>query len=390
MWLMTQFGFFSIVQKPNEPHLTILSRTRGDLDRLRHHYLPELGPSLAHSGSDYPWRATAQHHEVADAFKRIAEDISYPNFKDEIADSLGKSRANRYSQVWSMLADIPEDLPEPSLTRPDGLPWGVLPSPGKSLAYGGIVIDSAGYLLLREVANHFDGYVWTFAKGRPDPGETPRETALREVEEETGITARILCPIPGEFTGGTSINRYFLMVTTERDCNTNFSNKETARLRWANVDEARQLIGETTNSTGRQRDFAVLDAALACLPSPVHQGCRITLRENWKTRPMPARRSTAQFDLEVTIAEMARIYQGITPSAMEEKWFLFFEDCILHCHRSWTGYCIYRIHFEYNINGWIAKTVEMNRHPGQYGETDDQADLRQATSLIQELLLKSR
>ncbi|WP_153117681.1 NUDIX domain-containing protein [Rhodocyclus tenuis] len=55
------------------------------------------------------------------------------------------------------------------------------------------------------------GYVWSFAKGRPDPGETPEQTALRETREETGVEATIVCPIPGEFVGGTTINRYFLM-----------------------------------------------------------------------------------------------------------------------------------------------------------------------------------
>jgi len=30
--------------------------------------------------------------------------------------------------------------------------------------------------------------LWTFPKGKPEPGETPIETALREVKEETGLT----------------------------------------------------------------------------------------------------------------------------------------------------------------------------------------------------------
>ena len=61
----------------------------------------------------------------------------------------------------------------------------------KEKAYGGVVINDQGEILLREPRNHFDGYVWTFPKGRPEkeqrPGETPEETAFREVLEETGI-----------------------------------------------------------------------------------------------------------------------------------------------------------------------------------------------------------
>jgi hypothetical protein len=41
-------------------------------------------------------------------------------------------------------------------------------------------MDAAGRILLREPSGHFDGYVWRFRKGRPEGGETPEETALRE------------------------------------------------------------------------------------------------------------------------------------------------------------------------------------------------------------------
>ncbi|MGY2253445.1 MULTISPECIES: hypothetical protein [Pseudomonas] len=41
MWLFTNFGFFSVVQKDASDDLTIRSRTKSDLDRLRNHYRPE-------------------------------------------------------------------------------------------------------------------------------------------------------------------------------------------------------------------------------------------------------------------------------------------------------------------------------------------------------------
>lgn len=39
------------------------------------------------------------------------------------------------------------------------------------------------YLLVQHVAGH-----WGFPKGHPDHGESPTETALRELAEETGLT----------------------------------------------------------------------------------------------------------------------------------------------------------------------------------------------------------
>lgn len=127
------------------------------------------------------------------------------------------------------------------------------------LACGGVIIDTEGRILLREPSGHFDGYVWTFSKGRPEHGETPEEAALREVREETGVFAEIVDRIPGTFSGGTTENIYFLMRPTGR---TEKPDIEAANVRWANPDEARVLISETTNRVGRKRDLAVLEAAL--------------------------------------------------------------------------------------------------------------------------------
>jgi 8-oxo-dGTP pyrophosphatase MutT (NUDIX family) len=125
-----------------------------------------------------------------------------------------------------------------------------------------LVFDSEGRVLLREPRGHFDGYVWTFAKGRPDPGESPDATARREAEEETCVHARILAPIPGEFAGGTTINRFFLMVPDGPITPLSPHAPETISVRWVKPDEARTLIEMTQNATGKERDLAVLEAGL--------------------------------------------------------------------------------------------------------------------------------
>jgi 8-oxo-dGTP diphosphatase len=131
-------------------------------------------------------------------------------------------------------------------------------------SYGGVVVDSAGRVLLREPAGHYDGYVWTFPKGRPAFGETPEQAALREVREETGWLARILEPIPGVFPGGTTSNAYFLMAPVEQAGSPDW---ETQAVRWASLEEARELIGQTSNQIGRRRDLAVLAVAASLLAS---------------------------------------------------------------------------------------------------------------------------
>lgn len=57
MWLMTRFGFFSVVQKPGETDLTVRARVEADLLALKAAYLPSMGPILANAGTDYQYRA---------------------------------------------------------------------------------------------------------------------------------------------------------------------------------------------------------------------------------------------------------------------------------------------------------------------------------------------
>lgn len=126
------------------------------------------------------------------------------------------------------------------------------------MTYGSVVVDTQSRVLLREPRDHFDGYVWTFSKGRSTPGETPEQTALRETREETGYPTRILVPIPGVFAGGTSDTRYFLATPTGT---ARPFDQETASVRWVSFSDASALIRLTTNPLGRKRDLTVLAAA---------------------------------------------------------------------------------------------------------------------------------
>jgi len=135
----------------------------------------------------------------------------------------------------------------------------------KEIAYGGVIINDQGKILLKEAHHHYDGYVWTFPKGRQSPGETPEETALREVLEETGIKAEIKGRLPGVYEGGTTETIFFLMSFVE---DTGKFDGETQSIRWVTPQEAKVLISETTNPIGIKRDLRVLEEALRLYAIP--------------------------------------------------------------------------------------------------------------------------
>lgn len=145
--------------------------------------------------------------------------------------------------------------------KPAARPQQCIPEPAaipEAGSYGGVLIDDAGRVLLREPTEHYGGYVWTFAKGRPDPGETPEQAALREVREETGYEASILAVLPTVFVGSTGKTVFFLMKAVGVPGKPSW---ETARTRWVSFDDAPTLIAQTLIPKGRSRDLAVLQEA---------------------------------------------------------------------------------------------------------------------------------
>jgi 8-oxo-dGTP pyrophosphatase MutT (NUDIX family) len=59
-------------------------------------------------------------------------------------------------------------------------------------AFGGVVWERDDSGILRIVVVHRPRYDdWSLPKGKVDAGETPEQTALREVEEETGIVCKV-------------------------------------------------------------------------------------------------------------------------------------------------------------------------------------------------------
>lgn len=103
---------------------------------------------------------------------------------------------------------------------------------------------------------------------------------------------------------------------------------------------------------------------------------------------MPAQRVTIPLDRTFSAQEMARIRSGLIPQQMEDKWFIYWQEETLFFHRSWTGYCIYVVHFAAAGDEYRMVEAEVNRDPAQYRETNDERDAAMVTYLIDVLLLR--
>jgi 8-oxo-dGTP pyrophosphatase MutT (NUDIX family) len=116
----------------------------------------------------------------------------------------------------------------------------------KEISAGGLVVRE-GKVLLVQVRNLKGEVRWTFPKGHLEVGESARQAALREVEEETGWACRIREPLTTAsyrfLRGGREVSKqvkWYLMAplkkTGSRDPD------EIMAVRWAPLARAAEII----------------------------------------------------------------------------------------------------------------------------------------------------
>jgi 8-oxo-dGTP pyrophosphatase MutT (NUDIX family) len=137
---------------------------------------------------------------------------------------------------------------------------------------GGIVIrytSGQPWLVVGSRRRERDSRTWTLPKGTPNPGESREETALREVEEETGLEVRItgrLDDIEYSFVqSGTRIHKtvhYFLMEPVGGDLANH--DREFDEVRWISFEAAASMLTfETERALVARAAEVIVDGPVA-------------------------------------------------------------------------------------------------------------------------------
>ena len=142
---------------------------------------------------------------------------------------------------------------------------------------GGIVVryeSGQPSLVVGSRRRERDGRTWTLPKGTPHAGESREETAIREVEEETGLQVRITGPLDSiEYwfvQSGTRIHKtvhYFLMEPIGGDLARH--DHEFDEVRWIPFDHASTMLTFET-----ERALVARAAQLIALPGAASDTAR--------------------------------------------------------------------------------------------------------------------
>ena len=122
---------------------------------------------------------------------------------------------------------------------------------------GGIVVrygSGQPWLVVGSRRRERDGRTWTLPKGTPNAGESREQTAIREVEEETGLRVRITGPLDSiEYwfvQSGTRIHKtvhYYMMEAIGGDLAGH--DHEFEQVRWVTFEAAATMLTFETERT---------------------------------------------------------------------------------------------------------------------------------------------
>jgi len=103
-------------------------------------------------------------------------------------------------------------------------------------------------------------------------------------------------------------------------------------------------------------------------------------RTSWKNFPIT---NPQKIDIRMLFTEedFLKISCGYIPMEMEEKWFIFFEDDWLYCHRSWTGHGIYKAQLLKRNGGFHIHEFWAERNP-EIWTYNDEMDIEIFCNLI--------
>lgn len=138
------------------------------------------------------------------------------------------------------IADLERQLDMPPATATEEPPVTDATAPVRPPIAAAIVTSAKGVL----IARRHDGHpLWTFPAGEAEPSESPADTAIREVKEETGLLVKISHTIGERQHPATGRHMIYLAARPYQGTAVHVGDEnELAEVRWVGLTEAEKLL----------------------------------------------------------------------------------------------------------------------------------------------------
>lgn len=112
---------------------------------------------------------------------------------------------------------------------------------------------------------------------------------------------------------------------------------------------------------------------------------RITIRTDFHLCIPPKEMRLVPYQREFSSAEYKNLRRGVIPGSMDDKWFIFAEGPWVEFHRSWTGFCVFRIRLERSRDKWQVAEFWVNSDRNQYNPENEQSVLNEIDRVLDSL-----
>ena len=106
-------------------------------------------------------------------------------------------------------------------------------------------------------------------------------------------------------------------------------------------------------------------------------------KENeWEAMPLPEQHESIVLNRTLSSEETQYLLLGYRPISMDDKWFIYTKHEWIYFHRSWTGFCIFKIKLVLEAGKYILTEALVNRNPNQFNSAGSESDVELINRVI--------
>ena len=108
----------------------------------------------------------------------------------------------------------------------------------------------------------------------------------------------------------------------------------------------------------------------------------MTSFNNFPIVDMPTTTVETPYYRKFSDTQYKALQDGYRPRGTDDRWLIYLKDDWLYVHRSWTGFCIFKVNIADDNGSYISTILQINRDINQYRSTNIGSDIAELNSVL--------